>query len=747
VAQQTTELTVSLKVNDQGTAALTKMQNAIGGMQTAINAITGSAFVYLGQQILNAGKQFAQFYEQTARAVAIEESFKMIATASGVMSDQLIKDISRASGVFVEQTEIMVKAQRLLVEGFNSDEIVKMTEASRIAARKMGITVKEAYDLVTEAIITGRTRGLKAVFPIDPEEAYAKYAEMLGTIPKYLTEAGKHQAILNEVIRQSNEYVKIYGKLVENEYERVQKLKSGWEEVKEAIGKAFFRPPEYGGTTMGGIWASPEEARKRIEEQEKIRKSIQGTYLEEDYPIAGGLTAPQAQKLTEERKIKEDQNRLNLEYDRKILSIGYLTYQDKLNQLEAERQVAIEKAKGLDISKINQSFAKQAVELKKQEGDRIQGLNLQFAKLVAEAQNLSDLGTMPDWRDSLDFIQKGWIRVNGELREVGAWLPTDKVLQLNVAFQKVLYDVERLQELGEMPDWRESLEKAIPKGYMEKGGVRIPIAEVAGAEERTVAKLNLERQYLELLSEHSNNVKDLITNNKALEDSEVRRLETLRDATPGLREYYQTQIDLVKKVGQEIRTQMANKEVVDAVTDVARSMSSAWSSGLMEMINGTKTFAEAMKSIITSMGNIIIKKLLEISMNYLLMGNITGTNITGGLFGGIGNLFGGGGSSALSISGGAAGITGSGAGGAASFVTGFEMLQHGTDYVPRTGLAMLHKGEAVIPAEKNKGGGDTNNYNTFIQATDLGSFTRLYGPTIESIYYKGRRFNKVSARS
>jgi hypothetical protein len=35
----------------------------------------------------------------------------------------------------------------------------------------------------------------------------------------------------------------------------------------------------------------------------------------------------------------------------------------------------------------------------------------------------------------------------------------------------------------------------------------------------------------------------------------------------------------------------------------------------------------------------------------------------------------------------------------------FPSYQSGTDYVPRTGLAMLHAGEQVIPAGADAGGG------------------------------------------
>ena len=40
---------------------------------------------------------------------------------------------------------------------------------------------------------------------------------------------------------------------------------------------------------------------------------------------------------------------------------------------------------------------------------------------------------------------------------------------------------------------------------------------------------------------------------------------------------------------------------------------------------------------------------------------------------------------------------------------GIPRFANGTDYVPRTGLALIHQGEKIIPAAQNNGGGVTVN--------------------------------------
>ena len=64
--------------------------------------------------------------------------------------------------------------------------------------------------------------------------------------------------------------------------------------------------------------------------------------------------------------------------------------------------------------------------------------------------------------------------------------------------------------------------------------------------------------------------------------------------------------------------------------------------------------------------------------------------------------------------------------------------EHGTDYVPADGLAMLHRGEAVVPASQNNGGGDT--YQITIQTLDASGMDAA----IDRLLYKlDRRARQV----
>lgn len=134
-------------------------------------------------------------------------------------------------------------------------------------------------------------------------------------------------------------------------------------------------------------------------------------------------------------------------------------------------------------------------------------------------------------------------------------------------------------------------------------------------------------------------------------------------------------------------------------------LSDSFAGAFSDFITGTKTASEAFKSFATSVVNEISKIYAKQLATQIVGG---GTGGAGGLLSGLfSGLFGGGGTGG-SIGYGTIDPTQSG------IVGSFAV---GTDYVPRTGLAMIHQGEAIIPASENRGdwGGGVNivNHNDF----------------------------------
>lgn len=135
--------------------------------------------------------------------------------------------------------------------------------------------------------------------------------------------------------------------------------------------------------------------------------------------------------------------------------------------------------------------------------------------------------------------------------------------------------------------------------------------------------------------------------------------------------------------------------------EAARELGLTFESVFEDAIVEGKKLSDVLKAIEQDIARIIIRKAITEPLAGAVSGAIGGIDF-GGIFGG---LFGG--STPLPQ----------------DFTSDFPAFASGTDYVPRTGLALVHEGERIIPAAQNRGGGDT--YNIAIHATDAQSFASM----------------------
>jgi hypothetical protein len=113
------------------------------------------------------------------------------------------------------------------------------------------------------------------------------------------------------------------------------------------------------------------------------------------------------------------------------------------------------------------------------------------------------------------------------------------------------------------------------------------------------------------------------------------------------------------------------KDAAKDLNDAAKDLGLTFASAFEDAIVGGKGFQEILKGIEQDILRIVTRKMVTEPFANFLTGAMGGGGFLSGLFGGGG---------------------------------GIPVFHSGTDYVPRTGLAMLQKGERVVPAEENRRG-------------------------------------------
>ena len=127
------------------------------------------------------------------------------------------------------------------------------------------------------------------------------------------------------------------------------------------------------------------------------------------------------------------------------------------------------------------------------------------------------------------------------------------------------------------------------------------------------------------------------------------------------------------------------------IANVAASTEQMVARSFAGMEDALVNFVKTGKLDFSSLADSIISDLIRIEIRQSIMKPIADS---GGLRGVLGKLFGG---------------SNSGYGDTAGVAAGVPQYAQGTPWVPNDGLAYLHKGEAVVPANMNRGGGITVN--------------------------------------
>jgi len=292
--QNTIEL--RLVVKDDGTVVVQQFgKNAQQAMQNVDKSAStsGAAMVSLKSSWIavtaaaaGAGIAFDkafQYIEMGAKAMQAEASFHAMTGAMQVDSSALLAAMQAATVGTVDDTKLMQKAVFAMTQDIDPEKLPQLFEAARVAARRTGVDVGQAADLIIQAVSTNMPRGLKQMGAITKEQmelfnrAFAAGRTEVNTLDFVILNAAVHAGEM--------------GVAAVDAAEGVQQFKKEMIELREAAGKGLI-------SALASAWFAMKKFGSNPQTDLLTGENIPGAVTDQDQ--AAARAAADTQKLWEQ---------------------------------------------------------------------------------------------------------------------------------------------------------------------------------------------------------------------------------------------------------------------------------------------------------------------------------------------------------------------------------------------------------------------------------------------------------------
>ena len=242
----------------EASAAINEHQGAILGIGAAL---TGAG--YLGYNFYAAGVKDLGNYE---------DAYATFVKNVGADSQELIRQMQEASAGTVSETQILLNSNRALVMNIPYENLPKMMEVSRAAARAMGTDINYMF----ESIVTGSARESPQILDnlgiqMNQLTEYEKeWAKARGINVNALTSEQQRQVFLNYVMENSDSILQKVDLSQESLNEQTARSQVAWEEYRREL-TAGARP------AIAGILDITEGATGALRDMPGPLKTIIGT--------------------------------------------------------------------------------------------------------------------------------------------------------------------------------------------------------------------------------------------------------------------------------------------------------------------------------------------------------------------------------------------------------------------------------------------------------------------------------------
>ena len=230
----------------------------------ATTAAITAAMVTIGQA-WSLAKMGAEYDEQ--RGI-----LDNLATAYDTTADEIVESMRRASEGMISNSNLMQVALGGLAKGLNPDQLINLADAAKILGDSVGVTATQALQDLTQALETGRTKGLKNYLGTSLD-----LKAVFGDLESKMTATEKAQALYNLTMISATELQKRQKKEVDESADNIDRIQASYDNAKLALGRwaktAVASAFDFLVASKAVFSWDPKEYEKRLGDQIRAQKA------------------------------------------------------------------------------------------------------------------------------------------------------------------------------------------------------------------------------------------------------------------------------------------------------------------------------------------------------------------------------------------------------------------------------------------------------------------------------------------
>lgn len=201
-------------------------------VSASFNSIKNSVMILNGVFAGMASMGAIELMKIGATALQVESSFAIMADEVGVDAERMISSMKKATRATIDDSDLMAKATKLMLQGYNPEQIERFSKVAITASMYAGTTVAEAFDRLGDSIANKMPKAMKQFGAIFPEQMKLVQKAIAG---------GADEVVLFNLAMANLELKEAQLRGTQNEATlALQKFNAQLHETGETIGKSLI---------------------------------------------------------------------------------------------------------------------------------------------------------------------------------------------------------------------------------------------------------------------------------------------------------------------------------------------------------------------------------------------------------------------------------------------------------------------------------------------------------------------------